>query len=199
MLVANRGEIAVRIIRACREAGIESVAVYSDVDAAARHVRQADRAIHIGPAPAAESYLQGERIIEAALRAGADAVHPGYGFLSESASFAALCEAAGLVFIGPRPETLAALGDKLAARRSAADAGVPLVPGTFDPIATETSDGLEKVAGTSKCSSSATTRARSSRWASETVRSSGGIKSSSRKHRHRDFPAISVRRCTDSR
>jgi acetyl/propionyl-CoA carboxylase alpha subunit len=144
--VANRGEIAVRIIRACREAGIESVAVYSDVDAAARHVRQADRAIHIGPAPAAESYLQGERIIEAALRAGADAVHPGYGFLSESASFAALCEAAGLIFIGPRPETLAALGDKLAARRSAAGAGVPLVPGTFDPIATETSDGLEKVA-----------------------------------------------------
>ena len=146
VLVANRGEIAVRINRACREAGIESVAVYSDVDAAARHVRQADRAIHIGPAPAAESYLQGERIIEAALRVGADAVHPGYGFLSESASFAALCEAAGLIFIGPRPETLAALGDKLAARRSAAGAGVPLVPGTFDPIATETPDGVEKVA-----------------------------------------------------
>ncbi len=146
VLIANRAEIALRIIRACREANIESVAVYSDADRTARHVRAADQALHIGPAAAAESYLASDRIVEAALRCGADAVHPGYGFLSERADFAAACEAAGLVFIGPSPETLARLGDKLAARRAAVSAGVPIVPGTFDPLGTDTPEAMAGVA-----------------------------------------------------
>jgi acetyl/propionyl-CoA carboxylase alpha subunit len=134
VLVANRGEIAIRIIRACRELGIESVAVFSDADVEALHVRTADKAVHIGPAPATESYLRVDRIIEAALASGAQAIHPGYGFLSEQPALAEACAAAGIVFVGPAPETLAQLGDKLAARRRAADAGVPVVPGTFEPI-----------------------------------------------------------------
>jgi acetyl/propionyl-CoA carboxylase alpha subunit len=134
VLVANRGEIALRIIRACRELGIRSVAVYSDADANARHVRAADSAVRIGPAPAGESYLVATRIVEAARATGADAFHPGYGFLSEQAHFAEACAAAGLVFIGPEPATIAALGDKLAARRSALAHGVPIVPGTFEPL-----------------------------------------------------------------
>ena len=134
LLIANRGEIALRIIRACRELGVEPIAVYSDADAGARHVRAADRAIRIGPGPATESYLRGDRIVEAALEAGAEAVHPGYGFLSEQASFARACAAAGLVFVGPEPETLEALGDKLAARRAASAAGVPIAAGTFEPV-----------------------------------------------------------------
>ena len=101
VLIANRGEIALRIVRACRELGIESVAVYSDADIRAPHVTAADRSVHIGPAPALESYLSIERLIDAARRSGADAVHPGYGFLSENPSFAAACEKAGLVFVGP--------------------------------------------------------------------------------------------------
>ena len=145
VLVANRGEVALRIIRACREAGLESVAVYSEADRSARHVRAADMAIHVGPAPAADSYLRADRIIEAALECGADAVHPGYGFLSERADFAAACQAAGLVFVGPAPATLAALGDKLAARRLAATAGIPLVPGTFEPLATHTAEAMAAV------------------------------------------------------
>ncbi len=145
VLVANRGEIALRVVRACREAGLESIAVYSDADRSARHVRAADMAVHIGPAPAAASYLRADRIIEAALKCRADAVHPGYGFLSERADFAAACETAGLVFIGPAPATLAALGDKLAARRLAANAGVPLVPGTFEPLATQTVEAMAAV------------------------------------------------------
>jgi len=145
VLVANRGEVALRIIRACREAGLESVAVYSEADRSARHVRAADMAIQVGPAPAADSYLRADRIIEAALECGADAVHPGYGFLSERADFAAACQAAGLVFVGPAPATLAALGDKLAARRLAATAGIPLVPGTFEPLATHTAEAMAAV------------------------------------------------------
>ncbi|HET9457189.1 MAG TPA: biotin carboxylase N-terminal domain-containing protein, partial [Candidatus Limnocylindrales bacterium] len=133
MLVANRGEIAVRIIRACRELGIESVAVFSDADRLATHVRIADQAVRLGPAPASDSYLRADLVVEAAQRTGAEAVHPGYGFLSERASFAEGVEAAGLVFVGPTAASIARVGDKLAARRLAIAAGVPVVPGTLEP------------------------------------------------------------------
>ncbi len=133
VLVANRGEIAVRIIRACRELGLVSVAVYSDVDRLSPHVLEADKAVRIGPAPAAESYLRGEHLIEVARSEGAGAIHPGYGFLAERASFAAAVEKAGLVFIGPSPESVRAMGDKTEARRRMADAGIPIVPGGLKP------------------------------------------------------------------
>jgi len=145
LLVANRGEIAVRIFRTCRELGIETVAVYSDADTAALHTRLADRAVHIGPAPAPASYLRGDAIIEAALSSGAGAIHPGYGFLSEQAAFGAAVEVAGLVFVGPAPETLASLGDKLEARASATAAGVPIVPGMFDPLPVDDADAVERI------------------------------------------------------
>jgi acetyl/propionyl-CoA carboxylase alpha subunit len=145
LLIANRGEIAVRVIRACRDLGIETVAVYSDADAGAAHVRMADRAIRIGPASPAESYLRIEAIVEAARTAGADAIHPGYGFLSERAAFARAVEAAGIVFIGPGPDAIQALGDKLNARRIARDAGVPCVPGTLEPAAVDRPDAVDGI------------------------------------------------------
>lgn len=132
VLVANRGEIAVRVIRTLRRLGIRSIAVYSAADADAPHVRLADEAVHIGPAPATESYLDPERIIAAALESGAEAVHPGYGFLSEHAGFAEACRDAGLVFVGPGIEALDVMGDKIRAKRHVEASGVPIVPGVAD-------------------------------------------------------------------
>ncbi|MGH7380271.1 MAG: acetyl-CoA carboxylase biotin carboxylase subunit [Candidatus Methylomirabilales bacterium] len=137
ILIANRGEIAVRIIRACRELGIRTVAVFSEADRAASHVRLADQAYAIGPAPSSESYLRIDRILEAARQSGSEAIHPGYGFLAENPAFAAACEAAGLTFIGPSARTLALCGSKTAARRLARQAGVPTVPGTDQDLSDE--------------------------------------------------------------
>jgi acetyl-CoA carboxylase, biotin carboxylase subunit len=134
VLIANRGEIALRVIRACRELDIRSVAVYSDADAHAPHVREADEAVHIGPSPSAESYLCGDKIIEMAQRVGAEAIHPGYGFLSEREWFARAVREAGLVFVGPPAEAIAAMGSKTAARQLAVRADVPIVPGTTTPL-----------------------------------------------------------------
>ncbi len=130
VLIANRGEIAVRIQRGCHKLGLQTVAVYSDADRDALHVRYSDQAYHIGPPPAAESYLVIERLLDVAQRSGADAVHPGYGFLAERAEFAQACYDAGLVFIGPSPQAIAAMGDKQLARQTVRRAGVPVVPGT---------------------------------------------------------------------
>jgi acetyl-CoA carboxylase biotin carboxylase subunit len=134
VLIANRGEIAVRVARACRQLGLRSVAVYSDVDRTARHVRLADEAVRVGESPPLDSYLRIDRIIDAARASGADAVHPGYGFLSENPAFAAACGDAGLTFIGPSPEAMALMGSKTGARALAARAAVPIVPGTVEPL-----------------------------------------------------------------
>jgi len=140
ILIANRGEIAVRVIRACRDMGLASVAVFSECDRAARHVRMADEAVAIGPNPPADSYLRIDRLIDAARASGADAVHPGYGFLSEHEDFAGACHDAGLTFIGPTADAIALMGSKTAARRAAIAAGVPVVPGTEEPLGAEVSD-----------------------------------------------------------
>jgi len=145
VLVANRGEIAVRIIRACHELGMEAVAIYSDADAEARHVRLADVAVRIGPPPATESYLRIDAIVEAARATGAEAIHPGYGFLAERAAFARAVEDAGLVFVGPSSASIDALGDKLHARRSARDVGVAVVPGTLEPAPVGRPDQVEAI------------------------------------------------------
>ena len=129
ILIANRGEIAVRIIRACREMGILTVAVYSEVDKEALHTQLADEAVCIGPAVASESYLSMERILSAALTSGADAIHPGFGFLSENSQFAELCETCGIIFIGPSSEVIGKLGNKSIARKTMEEAGVPVIPG----------------------------------------------------------------------
>jgi acetyl-CoA carboxylase biotin carboxylase subunit len=134
ILIANRGEIAVRVVRACHEMGIAAVAVYSDVDRGSLHVQLADKAYPIGPAPSRESYLSIEKILDVARRAGCDALHPGYGFLAENADLARACAAAGITFIGPSAEAMERLGSKTAARHVATEAGVPMVPGTLDPI-----------------------------------------------------------------
>ena len=134
ILVANRGEIAVRIIRTCRELGIASVAVYSEPDRTALHVRMADEAFELGPAPSAESYLNQKRILDVAHRTEADAIHPGYGFLSENAAFAEACESSGVTFIGPPSDAIRMMGDKTAARALMSETGVPMAPGTVDAI-----------------------------------------------------------------
>ncbi|MCU1230928.1 MAG: pyruvate carboxylase subunit, partial [Acidobacteria bacterium] len=134
MLIANRGEIAVRVIRACRELGYPTVAVYSEPDRAALHVLYADEAMPIGPAPSRESYLRIDNILDAAKKTGAEAIHPGYGFLAENAAFARACRDAGILFIGPSPESIDAMGSKTESRQRMQAAGVPVVPGLTEPV-----------------------------------------------------------------
>ena len=147
VLVANRGEIAVRIIRACRELGIETVAVFSEADRNALHVRYADEAYLLGPAPSRESYLRADKIFEVAKKSGANAIHPGYGFLAEREDFAAKCADLGITFIGPKPSSIAAMGDKAEARATVIKAGIPVVPGT-EAVGNMTNDDLLQIAPT---------------------------------------------------
>ena len=146
ILIANRGEIAVRVIRACRELRIPTVAVYSEADEGALHARMGDEAFGIGPAPSSESYLAVDKILDVARRSGADAIHPGYGFLAENADFARTVEDAGITFIGPSPEAIALMGSKVASRRAVAGYDVPMVPGTLDPISSH-AEALEIAEG----------------------------------------------------
>lgn len=134
VLIANRGEIAVRIIRACREMGIETVAVFSEADREALHTQLADEAVCIGPAPSAQSYLSMEQILSATVTSGADAIHPGFGFLSENSRFAELCEQCNITFIGPGSDVIRRLGNKQEARNTVMEAGVPVVPGSTEPL-----------------------------------------------------------------
>ncbi|HPT32267.1 MAG TPA: biotin carboxylase N-terminal domain-containing protein, partial [Prolixibacteraceae bacterium] len=137
ILIANRGEIAIRIMRTCREMDIETVAVYSEADRTSLHVRYAHEAYYIGKSPSPESYLNMDRIVEVARRSGADAIHPGYGFLSENALFSQKCREAGIIFIGPSPEVIRTMGDKISARETMMKAGIPVVPGTMKAIQDE--------------------------------------------------------------
>src|SRR4051795_783587 len=136
VLIANRGEIALRVVRACRELGVKSVAVYSTADAASAAVRYADEAVCVGPPAAGKSYLHIPNIIGAAQKTGADAIHPGYGFLSEDPFFAEICSDNGITFIGPRPDVMERVGDKAIARELMQKAGLPLLPGTIEPVQT---------------------------------------------------------------
>lgn len=145
VLIANRGEIAVRIIRACRELGLETVAVFSEADRNALHVRYADEAYLLGPAPSRESYLRADKILDIAKKSGADAIHPGYGFLAEREDFASKCADLGIIFIGPKPSSIAAMGDKAEARATVIKAGIPVVPGTED-VGNMTNDDLLRIA-----------------------------------------------------
>jgi acetyl-CoA carboxylase, biotin carboxylase subunit len=147
VLIANRGEIAVRIIRACRELGMETVAVFSEADRNALHVRYADEAYLLGPAPSRESYLRADKILDIAKKSGANAIHPGYGFLAEREDFASKCAEMGITFIGPKPSSIAAMGDKAEARATVIKAGVPVVPGTED-VGNMTNDDLLRIAPT---------------------------------------------------
>ncbi|MCP1673632.1 acetyl-CoA carboxylase biotin carboxylase subunit [Natronocella acetinitrilica] len=147
VLIANRGEIALRVVRACRAVGMRAIAVYSEADRHQPHVWAADEAVCIGPAPAASSYLSVERLLSAAQGTGADAIHPGYGFLAENAGFARACQQAGLVFIGPTPEIIDLMGDKVRARRAAKNAGVPVVPGTEDGFLLDQLTDARRLAG----------------------------------------------------